>query len=269
MSGRFFKRYHRLPDLNRPVLLDEKLITLYVRQYLEDDRVAVYTDKLLVREQPEILEAGPEQLFPRVYRVWDKASEITLEGLPGKFVLKCNHDSGSTVIIEKSEINGERLEELKKFFARKLATPYCVRGQYHYGKIRPRVYAEEFLAAGDGASPADLKFFCMNGKSRACLVVERNGHKARRVMVDSEFKRLDYLSEHLMDEDYERFRPENFARMEACAESLARDFPFVRVDMYDVDGRMILGEMTFSPMGCLNAYINRKGQEILGGYLQI
>ncbi len=269
MSGRFFKHYHRLPDMKNPVLLDEKLITLYLNRYISDDKVALCSDKLLVREQPGVRRADPGDLFPELYAVWEKASDITLEGLPEKSVIKCNHDCGSVAFIEKSKMTEEKLEALKQDFARKLATPYCTRGQYHYTRIHPKVYAEEFLDAGDGASPLDFKFFCMNGTSRACLVMDRHDHQVKRILVDHDFKQLDYLSEHRMDEDYQQLKPENFERMQACAETVAGEFPFVRVDMYSINGRMVLGEMTFSPRGCLNYHFGMKGQKELGGYLQI
>ncbi len=232
-------------DLDNPKTFNEKLQWLKLH-----DRKPEYTtmvDKYLVKEYVANL-IGNEHIIPTL-GVWDSYDEIDFDSLPDKFVLKCTHDSGSVKIVkDKSKIDHT---QLKKYFKRKLrCNYYLVAREWPYKNVKPRIIAEEYLADLATQQIIDYKFFCMNGKPAFLYVsVGLDDHSTAKISFYSldgrelPFKRSDYAPFHNAK------MPANYELMKEIAGKLAADIsaPFVRVDLYEINNKILFSEFTFFP----------------------
>lgn len=236
---------HAFPWDN-PQTLDEKIGWLQVNT--DTSLWSELADKYEVRKYVEQV-VGNDILIP-CYGVWDSTEEIDFDSLPNEFVIKCTHDCGSTIVV-KDKAN-EDLEAIKE----KLRQHLNNIGGYatfepHYTKIKPRVMAEKILKADSViGSIIDYKFWCLEGKPYFCLVCyDRKGHN---VTVDvyglSPWRpERNFLSKRMMNQDFKDIMPpENLQDMISYSSALSKKFPFVRVDLYNINGKIYFGEMTFT-----------------------
>jgi hypothetical protein len=253
----FLKNRHRLIDYKNPVMMDEKLLILKDGVYRNNPLIVKCTDKNQVRQY--IADKGYENILINNYGVYDSADDIEWEKFPEKYVLKCNHGSGYNIIVKDGNINKD---EVKKKLAGWLKEDYAViSGEKHYHKIPRKIIAEEFIENKAGELPNDYKFFASRGNIFAILIVSGRGKKKQRIYVDDKFEDLGYVQSQ---GDYKEMKPESFDRMLEIARELSKDFPFVRVDLYDMDGKVVFGELTFTPHGCNHDYLSDEVQTCMG-----
>jgi len=271
-SNRIFKKqYHRDIDWNNPVLFDEKCMVLKCTKYLKNDQIVQCTDKYRVREY--VTSCGLERTLNDLLGVWDDASQINIDELPNQFVLKCNHDSGGVLVVPDKEREKNLQARIEKLNAR-LKRRYGVRtGEIHYQDIKPCIICEKYIGEDDGSFPSDYKFYCMNGKVRCVLVCKNRDDRDKldTFMVDEQFKLLDIRRNQFVhtDEELEAEKPALFEEMIKTAEILAEPFPFVRVDLYAFDNKVLFGELTFTPHACIHGRISMEGQKLLGSWMEI
>lgn len=164
----------------------------------------------------------------------------------------------------------EKIEKLGKGMVRNYGLIYA---EYQYQYIEPCYVCEKYIEDETGNYPNDYKFFVMNGKARyilVCIGREEKG-KMLRFMTDRDFRLFPVMpgEKQVTEEEIQQYRPEILNEMIFVAERLAKPFPFVRVDLYQYEGKVLFGELTFTPMGAMNTYINTIGQWIMGSYLDI
>lgn len=145
----------------------------------------------------------------------------------------------------------------------------------HYATIPHRIIAEQYL--GDMSGIVDYKIHCLNGEPAFVLAIsERMADidkpmSAKLDLFDMEWKHIDELkrsrSEIPGDENVKK--PEQFARMCEMARSLSNGLKFVRVDLYELNGKVYFGEMTFSPACCVFPYFTEKFDAEMGRLLNI
>ena len=206
--------------------------------------LTVTSDKLKVRGYvTERLGAG---YLPELYGVVESPGGLLDLDLPPRYVVKATHGSGMTAVVT-CDSTAERASVAAR--ARKwLATQYWRKnGEWGYRGITPRLIVEEFLDGGDGSVPADWKWLCFSG--RAALVHADFGRftKPTRNFYDPEGRPVP-LRKHYPRAP-EMPLPTCFRRMRAVAERLAADFDFVRVDLYALGDRIVVGELTHYPTG--------------------
>lgn len=237
------RRMGKKLDLKSPKTFNEKLnwLKLY-------DRKPIYTtmvDKYEVKDYVARL-IGEEYIIPTL-GVWDSFDDIDFDSLPERFVLKCTHDSGGVYIChEKAKMNKK---QLRWFFN------YCLSKNYYYScrewpykNVKPRIIAEEYiedLAQGD---LKDYKIFCFSGNAKVLFVAsERNSIEETKFdFFDSEFKHLPIVWNGHPNAKVSPEKPEHFDEMLEIASKLSQDIPQVRVDLYNLNGRILFGELTFS-----------------------
>ncbi|MBR3524788.1 MAG: glycosyltransferase [Lachnospiraceae bacterium] len=205
---------------------------------------AVLSDKLAVRDWVA-QKAGDGYLIP-LYGSFESFGDIDLSALPDSFVLKCNHDSGSvTLIRDKREIDRKERRRLRKKYAFHLKKRYAYIGfELHYDLIKPCILAEKYM--GDNIS--DYKFFCFGGKPYYVAVHydRAKGHKCN--IYDMDWEPQPFVTNDANGKE-QLPRPEAFSEMKTLAEKLCKGFDHVRVDLYEIDGKVYFGEMTFTPAG--------------------
>ncbi|HQF31995.1 MAG TPA: ATP-grasp fold amidoligase family protein [Hyphomicrobiales bacterium] len=202
------------------------------------------TDKLGVRDYVAA-RVGPQHLT-EIFQVRDHFAGIDFEALPKSFVVKTNNDSGTVIVVpDKDELDRAEAERLVE---RALSQVYgAAHGEWAYAHIVPKVFVEENLADQNGASPPDYKFFCAGGKVTYCSYLYGRG-TARRAQAIDPMGNDTGLNAGGFPYGSQYSRPDNWERMIEVAETLAADFKLVRVDIYSIGERIVVGEMTFWPL---------------------
>lgn len=228
-------------DWNNPQDINAKINILKVTEYYNNPVVTKCIDKYLIREY--LKEKGLEELCPKLYGVYEKADEIDWNGLPNQFAVKCNHACGTNIIVDdKSKLD---FEAAKKQLDKWMKMDYWREGEIQYKYIKKKIIIEEYLGAGEELKT--YKFFCFNGEPKVLYI---SLDEDRFIdYYDMDFNKLPYsLPEH---EHYPKTisKPENFDKMIEISKKLSNDFPFVRVDLYNSNGKIYISELTFVPTG--------------------
>ena len=265
MFSIWHKRSTGVPlDIDNPKTLDDKIAYMAFRTDTSEwTRLA---DKVRVREYVE--ECGYGDCLPKLYGTWEHASDIDFSKLPDAFVIKTNNGSATNILVrDKSKINEDEVRsQLDKWMKIDYGYHSC---QPHYSRIKPLILAEEFLGLGGGKSLIDYKLYCVNGTPVFIQVMANrvaNTHKVDISLFDTDWiSHPEYCrSLHKQAENIEK--PISFEKMVEMAKSLSKPFPFVRVDFYEINGKPILGEMTFTP-GFDS--INNKFEQLIGEMIQL
>lgn len=263
----FFKNHHRFINYKNPQLLDEKLLILQGGVYHNNDLICKCADKLAVRHYIE--EKAPEmnKYLVELLGVYSRTEDIDWNALPNEFVAKCNHGSGYNIIVKnKAKADQKKIYRKLNYW---LDENYgIISSELQYKKIVPQILIEKFLEGKNGALPVDYKFFASRGEVICCLLVTGRDSKEERLYVDTEFNNLDLINEYT-GIDYHTLKPDSYDEMIRIAEKLSKDFPFVRVDLYDVEGKIFLGELTFTPHGCNHDYLSDESQRWIGNRIRM
>lgn len=249
MFSIWHKRSTGVPlNIDNPITLDDKIAYMAFRtDTIEWTRLA---DKVRVRGYVE--ECGYGEYLPKLYGTWEHAEEIDFDKLPNDFVIKTNNSSATNILVrDKSKID---LSSVRKQLEDWLKDDYGFRTcQPHYSRIKPLILAEEFLVAKDEdnkKSLNDYKFYCVNGEPLYVIVYTdrvANSHDMKRTIYDMEWNiHQEYLGRNAVAGPNIK-RPLSFDKMKEIATDLSAPFSFVRVDFYDINGKPIFGEMTFTP----------------------
>ena len=228
-------------NLNSPKTFTEKL--QWLKLYDRRPEYTVMVDKYLVKNY--VSERIGEKYIIPVYGVWDRFDDIDFSTLPDKFVLKCTHDSGSYAICKnKADFN---FEAAKKLLKKRLKRQYfvCSR-EWPYKNVKPRIIAEAYMEDSKYKELRDYKFFTFGGEPKALYIVQGRGKGETTVadFFDMDFNHLPITFDHNMAE-VPPVKPECFEEMKRLAAILSKGTPQLRVDFYEVDGKVYFGEMTF------------------------
>lgn len=175
---------------------------------------------------------------------WNNVEEIDWDSLPENFVIKCTNDSGGIVICkDKKKTNIKKAQgKLKKGWGKNY---YDKNKEYPYRNLKPRIIAEKYIEDESGCGLKDYKFFCFNGEPHFLFVATgRQKNDTRFDFFDLEWNHLPIINGH-PNTDYPIKKPENFSEMIDVARQLSQGIPHVRVDLYNVKGKIYFGEMTF------------------------
>jgi len=220
--------------------------------YCSSPEKGFLADKYAVREWVKN-KIGIDYLIP-LLGVWDNFEDIDFAILPDKFVLKTNQSSGTnTIVTDKNDLD---INELKKKYDFWINQNWAFAGrgfEMHYQYIKPKIIAEKYVVDSNGELN-DYKFLCFNGKPYFVWVDEGRRTDHRRNVYDMNWNLQPWRQYRYKNTDHPLEKPENFDQMIKLVEILCEDFDHVRVDMYDVDGTIYFGEMTFT---------NGKGYELI------
>ncbi len=247
------------PNLKHPITWNEKL--LWLNKNWQPDIKAELTDKLKVREY--IKKMGLESLLIPLIGVWTNPYEIDFDSLPNQFALKCNHGSGTNIICKnKSELD---LIDAKKKLKKWLSTDYGkLHNEKHYSKIKPMILCEEYLPAFEGSnSVIDYKIHCFNGQPHFFLVCSNRNTKTGQLTLTSfslDWCHIYHLINDKKPDNGELNCPKNINKMIEYSKLLSNNFPYVRIDFYEINEKLYFGEFTFTPAANIMAYYNKETQ---------
>lgn len=236
----------RWPNLKHPTRFTEKL-QVYKMKY-RNPIMSRCVDKYEVRKYIE--EQGFGKLLVPCLGIYNNASEIDFKSLPNQFVIKSTDGGGgSNVLIcrDKSELDIQNtIQEINSWLGTNKVNPG--REWAYTGIKKSRIIIEEYIP-NDPAKGGliDYKFFCFNAKCEYIYVVADRipGKGGGLGIFTPDFIRLDVtrVDEHPLKRNISK--PENYEELLATAERLAIGFPEVRVDLYNVDNKVLFGELTF------------------------
>ncbi len=228
-------------NLEHPETFNEKI--QWLKLY---DRKPVYTrmaDKYAVRKLVTEKSGGGVKLIP-VYGVWKHFDDIDFDALPGQFVIKCTHDSGSVKIVRNKQALD--MKALKKDLEKALSRNYFYYGrEWVYKNIRPAIIAEKLLTEDGKRQIDDYKIFCFGGEPKVIQVDIDRFTNHRRNLYTTDWKLFNAQIEYPYDRNYMRNKPVFLEEMLEQARRLSEGIAQVRVDFYYVGGSIYFGELTF------------------------
>lgn len=252
-------------DLNNPLTFNEKLqwLKLYNRKPEYTKMVDKYEAKKYIASI-----IGEEHIIPTI-GIYNSVDEIPWEKLPNQFVLKCTHDSGGIVICKDKERLD--IEKAKAKLSRGLAKSYFyLYREWPYKNVKPRIICEKYIVDESGIELKDYKFFCFNGIPKLFKVDFNRSSDHRANYYDLEWILLDF-GEVMCPPDSSRIipKPKNFDLMVSIAKKLSRDEPFVRVDLYNNNGNIYFGELTFFPATGMGRFTSDEWDKTMGIWMEL
>ncbi len=262
---KYYKEHKgKVLNIIHPKTIAEKV--QWIKLYYRDPLFTLLSDKYRNRFYIEKV-TGKNYSVP-LLGVWEKYEDIDFSALPKSFVLKTNHDNHTILVLDKDKTD---FEPIRRYIYEKLhISKYYKTREWGYKNIKRCILAEELL--GDGIHELlDYKFFCLNGKVRYMYVFTEstNGKDGKMAFYDRDFNRMPLVHYKCPMSDRDVPKPDNYEEMIALAEELAKDIPFVRVDMYNVEGRIYVGEFTFYPSSGFLVYKPEEYNEIIGSWLTL
>lgn len=234
-------RFGKKLDLDDPRTFNEKLQWLKLHDRRPEYTVMVdkYAAKKWVADR-----IGEQYIIPTL-GVWEHFDEIDFDRLPDQFVLKCTHDSGGLVIVkDKNSFNKKaarhKLEKcLKKNF-------FYPGREWPYKDIRPRIIAEPYLTDESGVELKDYKIFTFDGRPNLIQVDYDRFALHKRNLYTTDWQYIEATIQYPTDPAHQIARPENLEKMLALASALSQGYPHIRTDFYNIDGRILFGELTLN-----------------------
>lgn len=267
LSVLYYKWYGKKIDWENPRTFNEKLqwLKLYDRNPLYPTLVDKYEAKKWVADK-----IGEQYVVP-TFGVWNHFDEIDFDKLPNQFVLKCTHDSGSVVIcndkatFDKDAAKAKLEDALKKNFY------WCAR-EWPYKGVKHRIMAEELLVddnVSDG-SLCDYKLMCFNGIVKCSFVcTDRNFENGLKVTFFDDKWQVMPFERHYHRDNRQIPKPLNYESMVSISKILSASMKFVRVDFYEVQGKVFFGELTFFPGAGFEEFNPEVWDEILGDWIEL
>lgn len=254
-------------DWKHPTTFIEKIQWLKLNDH--NPLYSVLVDKFRVK-QWVVDRIGEQHVIPTL-ACYRSEKEIDLDVLPDRFVLKCNHDSGSVVICKDKasfDLDGAKKklgEALKKNF-------YWEAREWPYKDVPRCIFAEEYITPVPNVQDlSDYKWYCFNGEPKFCQVIQNRSTCETIDFFDTEWNHQEFVGLNPKAENAQRHpkRPEHLDSHISIARELSKGIPFSRIDLFDINERVLFGEVTLFPGGGFGGFRPSKYNEILGAMLQL
>jgi hypothetical protein len=240
IARRFENIYGRKINLDNPRTFNEKL--QYIKLYNHNSILSILADKFAVRDYINNLGLG--NYLNDIYGVYNDVKEISLDKLPNSFVIKATHGSGWNILCpDKEMVDWENSSKLMRQWLR--TNYYYLQRECCYKNIKPRIIIEKYL----GENLIDYKFYCFGGKPKFIQVDIDRFLIHRRNMYDLNWNFIPISYEYDNFESKLINRPRKFEEMIYIVEKLSEKLPFSRVDLYQMNEKVIFGEITLYPGG--------------------
>lgn len=239
----YYVKLKRRLDLNHPQRYTEKI--QWYKLYYRNENMPICVDKYRVREY--ISKKGLDDILVKLYAVYDTADEICFANLPERFILKTTNGSSTNIICkDKGRLDEKAVRNQVAAFLKQSSA--SAGREWAYSKVRPRIIVEQLLE--DSSSPdgsvTDYKFLCFNGQPEYIVLDVDRFTQHKRNIYDTQWNNL-HIASDCPCSDIEYPRPDTLEEMLKVAETLCKEFPAVRVDLYSVNGKVYFGELTFFP----------------------
>lgn len=260
-------------NLDNPQTFSEKL--QWLKLYNRKPEYTQMVDKFAVKEYVANI-IGEEYIIPTL-GVWDKFEDIDYDKLPNQFVLKTTHGGGGGGVVicrDKAKFN---IENTKSKLEKSIKTCiYKSLREWPYKDVKRRIIAEEYLECIGNTDLVDYKFYCFNGQPLYCQVIkDRNSEET-----------IDFFDQHWRHQEFYGLnpksnpnaikqsindipRPSNYEIMINIASKLSNNIPFARVDLYNIEGKIYFGEITFFPASGYGVFTPSGWDDKLGNLIKL
>ena len=251
-------------DLDNPQTYNEKL--QWMKIHYRKPEFTSMVDKFEAKEYA--MRIIGDNYIIKNYGVWNTFDEIEFDELPMEFVLKTTHDQGGVVIVkDKNKFNKkEAKKKLEKHLKRK---HFYLTREWPYKDIKPRILAEELLFNDEKTLPADYKFYCFHGEPKIILIAtERGQGNTKFNYYDMNLKLLDLTlsgpqSVRIIE------MPKGLSKMIKLSRLLSAGLPHIRVDFYEIKGKVFLGELTFFDSGGMASFYPPRWDHVWGSWIDL
>lgn len=241
----------------------------WLKLYDRNPKYSILVDKYLVK-QYVAKEIGEEYIIPTL-GVWDNANDIDFDQLPDQFVLKCNHNSGKGMYIckDKSKMDVQKVRE--KLNQGLQEDYYLFNREWPYKNVKRKIIAEKFMVDRKTGELPDYKFFCFDGEVK-CLFIATGRSKGEHAVCfdfyDADYNHLPVKHGH-PNAKVPPEKPETFEEMKRIAAKLSKGMPSVRIDLYEINGKVYFGEFTFTHWGGFMRFDPDKWDKIFGDWITL
>jgi len=250
--------YGRYPDFKHPQDMNQQLMVLSLEAYKDPMQRKLRVqcaDKALAREY--VKSKGLDNILIPSYGVFDSFDEIDFDKLPNQFVIQTNFGCGHIWICKDKK--SEDIEKWRKQFAEWMAMEHfgLMTGEWQYGEIPHKQVVTKYLDSLGAISVNDYKFQCFNGKVYGCLVAYDRvplKHIVQFDHYDIDWNLTDGIRPAWHPNRRAIPKPNCYEQMLDIACKLSAGFPYCRVDLYEVEGKVLFGELTFTPQANLMNY---------------
>ncbi len=243
-------------DIDHPKTFDDKM--WYMKKHFYSSLVEKCADKVTVRDY--VKECGLEDILVPLYGIYDSLDEVDFQLLPEECYIKCNHSSGYNYLYRKNRTDEKWLKQLFHLYQK--YNYYAVKREWSYKNTVPRIVLEKKLQSKNGQPLLDYRLFCFHGVLRLVMVnkgtTTSEGEHAsgvQRSFYTSDFERIPDIT--IMGDRPSPLKLDKQQRwnsMVDVAQILSKPFAFCRIDLYNIDGKVYLSEMTFFPNSGVNRF---------------
>ncbi len=251
-------------NLQHPATFNEKL-NWYKLNY-KNELMPICADKVKVDEY--VKSKGLSDILIKKYYIWDSVEEIDISKLPNKFVLKTNSDSGGVVICtDKKNFD---IKKAKKKLKKSYNTNYAAKTkEWPYELIEKKVFAEEFIEPNSKRGLLDYKFFCFNGIPQIIMICSDRESILKVDFFDLDGNKINVERYHPNSDLKKISITKTIKQMIDIAKVLSNDFPFARIDLYNDNGKILFGEITFFPGAGMEPFDCIENDKMFGDYFNI
>ena len=251
-------------DLENPKTFTEKL--QWLKLYDRRPEYTIMADKYAVKKFVAD-KIGTEYVIP-LLGVWDRFEDIDFDALPEQFVLKCTHDSGGFAIC-RDKAKFDREAARKKLNSSLRNNYYPKSREWVYKNIPPRIIAEVYMEDESSINLPVYKFFTFNGEPKIIQVIQDDKTKQESIdYFDTNWQRLD-LRQNYPNSKIPLSRPQCLDEMLRLAAQLSAGVPHVRVDLYQINGKVYFSEFTFYSDAGLVPFIPSEWDNTLGSWIEL
>lgn len=247
---RFFTRLGYALDLKSPKSFNQKIA--WKKLFDRNPNLSITGDKFGLRGyvQECLGEAAAQgYLVPLLYVTNDPAT-IPFEKLPADYIVKVSYGSGWNIVVRNGNADKAAIVMACKKWLTEGYGRY--KNEWAYENMKRNVVVEELLKDEKGGIPKDFKLFMFGGKCRMIQVdLDRFGDRSR-TLIDPQWNLIPATLKFKQGPMVER--PENLDEMISLAAQLSKNFDFVRVDLYSINGKVYVGEMTHYPGSGLEVF---------------
>lgn len=265
-ATKYVYKYYTGKNLNikNPRTFNEKL--QWLKLFGNQSLMIQCADKYEVRSY--VKSKGCEEILNQIYGVYDDSKDINFDELPQAFVLKTTNGCGTNIICRNKELLDikKTRKQLDYWMTHKYGR---VTAETHYLKIRPRIICEKIIETVDGALPNDFKFFCFNGEPKFFYYGYDRENEFKKLHCDLNWNIIDITKEKATLMPNEAMKPKCFDQMIEYARVLSKGIPFVRIDFYDSKGKVIFGEMTFTPTAGISEIYTEEAAKWMGDMITL
>lgn len=266
LSLKFYKEFKRFPDWKNPQTFNEKL--QWLKLYDRKPEYTMMVDKYAVKDYIASV-IGSDYVIPTL-GVWDKPEIIDWDKLPNQFVLKTTHGGGNEgVVICRDKATFDKKSAICKLNESLRTDLYLVWREWPYKNVPKRIIAEKYMEDESGYELKDYKFFCFDGNPQFIQLDFDRFTEHKKNLYSLDWNLLPFEFNYPRHPECFFPKPKGLSKMIEIASMLSKGFPFIRIDLYNINGRIYFGELTFFPAGGMGRFQPEEWDKRFGDMLTL